>query len=232
MLLCLVTGFVRDEAAGPSEVGLPPPDAQAAYVGGTGAAVLTFDDGPDPRWTPKILANLRSADVHAVFFLVGERAAAHPDLVRQIAADGNVIGNHTYAHPDPLRISSFDLGKEIDRTNQVLTRITGKRPTLFRPPYGHATPALEGLMAARSMRTVLWDNSPSDYEKPLASVMSRRVVSNAGFASGTIVLLHDGDAGGTGDNRSQTCEALPSIISGLVREGFIIRDIPPPPWTP
>ena len=230
MVLGLILGVSRQSGAGPSSVSVLVPDSRATYVGGHATAVLTFDDGPDPVWTPRLLRILQAADAKAVFFLIGEQAAEQPELVRQIAAQGHVIGNHTYTHTDPLRLTASELAAEIDRTNEVITRITGVRPTLFRPPFGHATEALESLMAQRSMHTVLWDNSPSDYEQPSAADMARGVLKTARLGPGTIVLLHDGDAAGSANSdRAQTCQALTPIITGLRQQGFTISTLVPEP---
>jgi peptidoglycan-N-acetylglucosamine deacetylase len=231
MVLCLALGVSHGSAGSPSTVSSSlAADGRATYVGGHATAVLTFDDGPDPVWTPRLLRILQAADAKAVFFLIGEQAAKQPELVRQIAAQGHVIGNHTYTHTDPLRLTARELAMEIDRTNEVITKITGVRPTLFRPPFGHATDALEDLMAQRSMRTVLWDNSPSDYEQPSAAHMARGVLETARPGPGTIVLLHDGDAAGSANSdRAQTCQALTPIITGLRQQGFTISPLVPEP---
>lgn len=228
MIVTLATGFLREDPVQASEHGQPAADAEAAYIGGHRTAIISFDDGPDPTWTPRVLGILREAHVHALFFLIGERAERYPDLVRQIVADGNIVANHTYTHPDPLRISTAELAQEIDRTNEILTRITGTTPTLFRPPYGHVPIELEQLMRQRSMRTVLWSDSPSDYQKPAASELVRRVLRTARLGPGTIVLLHDGDAAGGGDNRRQTCLALMPMIAGLQQVGFVVSTVVPP----
>ena len=230
MVLCLALGVSRESGGSPSTVSSLAADSRATYVGGHATAVLTFDDGPDPVWTPRLLRVLQAADAKAVFFLVGEQAAEHPELVQQIAAQGHAIGNHTYTHTDPLRLTASQLATEIDQTNEVITAITGIRPTLFRPPFGHATEALDDLMDRRAMRTVLWDNSPSDYEQPSAADMAHRVLETARLGPGTIVLLHDGDAAGSANsNRAQTCQALTPIISGLRQQGFTISTLAPEP---
>jgi peptidoglycan-N-acetylglucosamine deacetylase len=230
MVLCFITGLSQQSSADPQPVNALSLDGGAAYVGGHAAAILTFDDGPDPVWTPQILDVLRAADVKAIFFLIGERAAAHPDLVRAIAAQGHVIGNHTYTHPDPLMLTTGQLADEIDRTNEAIERITGVRPTLFRPPFGHSTTGVQELVARRGLHTVMWDNSSGDYEQPAAATMVGRVLHTADLGPGTIVLLHDGDAGtSSGSSRQQTCLALEPIITGLRERGFTLSTRVPEP---
>ncbi|SET07642.1 polysaccharide deacetylase family protein [Geodermatophilus poikilotrophus] len=230
MVLCLTTGLISPSSADPPPLNALSLDDDATYVGGHATAIITFDDGPDPVWTPLVLDVLRAADVRAVFFLIGERAADHPDLVRRIAAQGHVIGNHTYTHPDPLVVTAGQLAEEIDRTNEVIGRITGVRPTLFRPPFGHVTTAVQDLVERRGMHTVMWDNSSGDYEQPAASTMVDRVLGTARPGPGTIVLLHDGDAGRrSGSDRQQTCLALGPIITGLRERGFTISTHVPVP---
>ena len=100
-----------------------------------GRVAITFDDGPDPVWTPRILDLLKSRGVHAAFFLIGENAQARPDLVRREFAEGHVIGNHTFTHPDLSRVSPLRFEVELKVTEKLLEWITGRQPKLFRPPY-------------------------------------------------------------------------------------------------
>ena len=102
---------------------------------------MTFDDGPHPRLTPRLLDMLKARSIRATFFLIGENAAEYPDIVRRIAAEGHEIGNHTWDHPQLTKLNPAALREEIDRTSSTIAEITGKLPTVMRPPYG-ATSAI------------------------------------------------------------------------------------------
>ncbi len=121
---------------------------------GSDAVALTFDDGPDPRHTPAILEELRRLDALATFFLVGDRAAAHPDLVRRIVADGHAVGSHSGSHPDPWRLSLRSLAREYRRGRTLVEQAAGRPVHLFRPPKGYID--LRGALAIGGARVTSW----------------------------------------------------------------------------
>lgn len=192
------------------------------HQGGTDAreVAITFDDGPDPTWTPRVLDALKAAGVKATFFLVGSRAENYPRLVKRIAAEGHLIGNHTYTHPNPAEIVMPQLRLELNATTRLIESITGHSTTLFRPPYNaDARPAEVGELAPLALAqdglgylVVLERIDPQDWARPGAEEILRRVKEQR--REGNIILLHDG-----GGNRAQTCAALPQIIDWLRTRG-------------
>jgi len=154
------------------------------------ALALTFDDGPHPAHTPVVLDRLRALDVRATFFVVGAKAEAHPDLVRRIADDGHELGHHSYAHAPPGETSAVATLGEARRTSDVLLRLTGRRPRLYRPPHGKLTPGKLLALWALRQAVVLWNRDPKDFASEAAEPI-RRWSDEAQFAGGDIVLLPD-----------------------------------------
>jgi peptidoglycan/xylan/chitin deacetylase (PgdA/CDA1 family) len=180
---------------------------------------LTFDDGPS-IYTPQVLDVLKRYNVKATFFCLGEHVVEHPDFVKREQQEGHTIGNHTWTHPHLPTISSQDIITELTNTGDILQKVTGIRPTLFRPPYGEYDPHV--LMAANQfgLTTVIWNTMSRDWENPPPAVISSRTLNNAG--NGAIVLLHDGG----GDPRANTVAALPTIIEGLKARGIRLVTVP------
>jgi peptidoglycan/xylan/chitin deacetylase (PgdA/CDA1 family) len=151
------------------------------------AVCLTFDDGPHPEHTPRLLDRLAALEVVATFFVVGERAARHPDLVRRVVAEGHALGHHSWSHGDPEVTSAQALADEARRTEALLASLTGQRPRLFRPPHGKLTAAKAARLWARRQTIVLWNRDPKDFAgAPLGAW-----VRAAGLSGGDVVLLHD-----------------------------------------
>jgi cellulose synthase/poly-beta-1,6-N-acetylglucosamine synthase-like glycosyltransferase/peptidoglycan/xylan/chitin deacetylase (PgdA/CDA1 family)/spore germination protein YaaH len=180
---------------------------------------LTFDDGPDPKWTPKILAILKAANVKAAFFLVGVNAERYPALVRQIVAEGHEIGNHTYYHPNLAACWPEHIKLELNATQLLLETITGRSTTLFRPPYGADTSPsslseLYPLKIAHDLNylVILENIDPQDWARPGTDAIVNRVKQQR--RDGNIILLHDG-----GGDRSETVAALPRILDYLATRG-------------
>jgi len=183
---------------------------------------LTFDDGPDPRWTPEVLDVLEREGVRATFFTVGSQMLKHPDLVRRILGAGHEIGSHTYSHANISRIDADTLRLELNATQSVFETITGRHMALFRAPYAVDTnPRTREEVASLELVTELgylsigMDIDPKDWWLPNAGRIERSVLAGARSGTGNIVLLHDG-----GGDRSRTVEALPGIIAGLRADGF------------
>jgi cellulose synthase/poly-beta-1,6-N-acetylglucosamine synthase-like glycosyltransferase/peptidoglycan/xylan/chitin deacetylase (PgdA/CDA1 family)/spore germination protein YaaH len=189
---------------------------------------LTFDDGPDPRYTPQVLAILRRYHAHATFFLIGENAEANPSLTRRIWDEGNEIGNHTFQHPNIAAISERRTDLELNATQRAIESLIGRKTPLFRPPYeADAEPATADevvpLARAKEMGyiTIGEKIDPLDWDTAhgaRADQIAQRVLS--GLGDGNIVLLHDG-----GGDRSQTVAALPQILAGLRQHGYRIVTI-------
>ena len=181
------------------------------------SVALTFDDGPDPTVTPRILDALAAAGAHATFFLVGERAEAAPDLVKRIAASGHQIGNHSARHSWLPLHSRATIESDLAQTQASLTRIAGIAPTVFRPPYGCRDPRVLECAEQLSLTTVLWSVTPRDWQEPPAATIAERVLADV--RSGDVVLLHDGDAA-EHRGRPNTADALPAILAGLRARGL------------
>src|SRR5213596_1169457 len=188
-------------------------------AGGEHQVAITFDDGPDPRWTPKILDILKAANVKATFFVVGVNAERYPNLVRRIVNEGHEIGNHTYYHPNLALCWPEHIRVELNATQLLLETITGRATTLFRPPYAaDSSPTqlseLTPLKIAEDLNylIVLESIDPQDWSKPGADVILQRVKQQR--RDGSIILLHD-----AGGDRSQTVEALPRILDWLHKRG-------------
>jgi cellulose synthase/poly-beta-1,6-N-acetylglucosamine synthase-like glycosyltransferase/peptidoglycan/xylan/chitin deacetylase (PgdA/CDA1 family)/spore germination protein YaaH len=188
-------------------------------AGGEHQVAITFDDGPDPRWTPKILDILKGANVKAAFFLVGANAERYPNLVRRIVNEGHEIGNHTYYHPNLALCWPEHIRLELNATQLLLETITGRATTLFRPPYAADTSPsqLSELIPLRiaedlNYLVVLENIDPEDWAKPGADIILRRVKQQR--RDGSIILLHD-----AGGDRSQTVQALPRILEWLHTRG-------------
>ncbi len=187
---------------------------------------LTFDDGPDADWTPKILDILEREHVPATFFVIGENALQHPQLLRRIVADGSEIGNHTYTHPNLALSNDRTVNLELNTTQRLVQAYTGRSMTLFRAPYfGDAEPTTAdelgpALIAQQHGYTVVGLHvDPNDWQRPGTDEIVRQVLQQVDDQtpdrSTNVVLLHDG-----GGNREQTIEALPQIIAGLRARGY------------
>jgi peptidoglycan-N-acetylglucosamine deacetylase len=176
---------------------------------------LTFDDGPDPRFTGAVLDLLRDHGVVATFFCTGMNVAAHPDLIARIAAEGHTVGNHTWSHPYLPELARDEVLRQIDATNAAVARVTGGAPVLARPPYGARTPEVLEWLASQGMTTVLWDVDPSDWASPGTDAIVEAVA--AGIRPGSVVLMHDG-----GGDRWQTVAALPAVLSTLLDGGYTL----------
>src|SRR5438552_7040908 len=191
-------------------------------LGGEHQVAITFDDGPDPRWTPKVLDILKAANVKAAFFLVGVNAERYPGLVRRIVNEGHEIGNHTYYHPNLALCWPEHIRLELNATQLLLETITGRATTLFRPPYAADTgptqlSELTPLKIAEDLNylVVLESIDPQDWAKPGADIILRRVKQQR--HDGSVILLHD-----AGGDRSQTVEALPRILNWLQTLGDMV----------
>ncbi|MER5731509.1 polysaccharide deacetylase family protein, partial [Streptomyces sp. NPDC002138] len=175
--------------------------------------VLTFDDGPDPRYTPAILDTLARYGVRAMFFVCGEMATDNRDLLRRMVAEGHVIGNHTWTHPLIPKLTRPDLASEIGRTSEVVEQATGEAPQWFRAPYGAWNRAAFEIGAELGMEPVAWTVDSLDWTEPGTSTIVSRVLKGA--APGVIVLSHD-----AGGNRSQSVEALSTYLPQLLSRGY------------
>jgi peptidoglycan-N-acetylglucosamine deacetylase len=174
---------------------------------------LTFDDGPNPYYTPLILNILKKYNVKATFFCIGRQVAAYPALVKQEYMAGHIIGNHSWSHPDMALLSPANINLQLESTSNAIQEATGVRPIYFRPPYGIMSVPVLTQAYHLGLTTIIWNDEARDWQLPGMSVIVERVFWLA--RNGAIILLHDG-----GGNRSQTAAALPYIIKGLRARGF------------
>ncbi|MFF6785318.1 polysaccharide deacetylase family protein [Streptomyces sp. NPDC012510] len=183
-------------------------------LGGRGRKmVLTFDDGPDPRFTPDILDILRDHDVRAMFFVCGEMAVQHKDLLRRMAHDGHVVGNHTWSHPLLTTLSRSRIHTEMARTSEIIEKVHGEPPLWFRAPYGVWNRAAFRFGAELDMEPLGWTLDTLDWRTPGAGAIAERVEKGAG--PGVVVLSHD-----AGGDRSQSVRALRRYLPALLDSGY------------
>ncbi|MFE5187910.1 polysaccharide deacetylase family protein [Streptomyces sp. NPDC056628] len=175
--------------------------------------LLTFDDGPDRRYTPRVLDTLRAYDVRATFFVCGEMADYNKDLVARMADEGHVVGNHTWSHPLLTRLSRRRMREEMERTSDVVEDACGVRPVWFRAPYGAWNRTAFQLGADLGMEPLAWTVDTLDWTTP----GTRRIVQAVwdGAGPGVVVLSHD-----AGGDRSQSVAALRTYLPRLLDAGY------------
>nr|WP_240948156.1 polysaccharide deacetylase family protein [Planosporangium mesophilum] len=176
---------------------------------------LTIDDGPDPEWTPRVLALLAHYKIPATFCMIGRRAAANPKLVAAVVEAGHHIANHTFTHPLNLPgLPPAQINDELNRaTDAISTASGGHRPTLFRAPGGNWSPAVLDACAAAGMRPLDWSVDPRDWSRPGVPHIVQTILTRT--RPGSIILNHDG-----GGNRQQTIEALTIALPRLLDAGY------------
>lgn len=222
-------GLIRNEVY----TALPTPFVvQRSGAADPKAIALTFDDGPDPVWTPRILDVLRQNGVPATFFVIGENALEQPSLLRRMVAEGHVLGNHTYTHPNLAGASETETAFELSTNERLVEAYTGRRMSLFRAPYfGDAEPTtadelIPALRAQQAGYTIVGLHvDTEDWQRPPADTILRTALSEIGSVtpdrSANIVLLHDG-----GGDRAETVAALPRLIAALRAQGYHFVTVP------
>jgi peptidoglycan/xylan/chitin deacetylase (PgdA/CDA1 family) len=184
----------------------------------TPAVAITFDDGPTEPYTSEILDVLRALGARATFFVLGARAAAAPDVVKRAASEGHEIGNHTWDHAAlPLR-SPRAIRQTIGRTSDLVQQITGRRPRLFRAPFGWRNPWLDRAARREGCEPIAWTVGVHDTDRPGVDAIVERAID--GLVDGSILLLHDGRSLDPEPDASQDVEALPRIVREAQRRGF------------
>lgn len=199
--------------ATPTPTPTPPPTP-------TGPAIyLTFDDGPHPDWTPQVLAMLAKWGVRATFFELGVNIDAYPWLSANVVNAGHKIGNHTYNHPDLTRLARSAINDQVGWTQSSILNATGQRTACFRPPYGSINATVRDVLAAYRLTPWIWNIDPRDWARPGVSAIVDNVLTNA--RADAVILMHDG-----GGNRSQTVQALDTIIPTLLARGYHFEMLP------
>lgn len=169
---------------------------------------LTFDDGPHPYYTEQLLDGLKERGVAATFFVTGEHASLHPDVIRRMQEEGHLIGNHTYSHIQLTKKNREQFKEELVRTNQIIQEITGQETEFVRPPYGSWDKSLE---AELNMFPVLWTIDPLDWCSHNAGCVTRRILEKAG--ENEIILLHD--------YYDTSVTAALQVVDELQKEGYV-----------
>jgi peptidoglycan/xylan/chitin deacetylase (PgdA/CDA1 family) len=179
---------------------------------------LTFDDGPSSEWTPRVLDALRANGARATFFVLGRHAEEHPELIRRISEEGHEIASHGYDHTLLTFASQADVERQRDRTEASLSTALGRQlhPLLFRAPHGFRNPFVARDLAP-GLRGRRLDEGRLGHGAGCRGIVRR---TTGGFRPGGILLLHDADGSGEGDDRSQTVEAVPEIVERAHAAGY------------
>jgi peptidoglycan-N-acetylglucosamine deacetylase len=185
------------------------------------AVALTFDDGPNPVATPRILDTLRELEVAATFFLLGKHVERWPALARRVVDEGHVVGNHGYHHRKLHFRGPAYTRLDMQLGTQAIRDATGVNPRHFRAPHGFRSPWVARIARELGQHTIGWTLGVWDTDKPGADVIAKRV--RVAVRPGCILLLHDGDAYDANGDRSQTADALPLIVRDLKGAGFGFR---------
>ncbi len=184
------------------------------WKGKKGEVSFTFDDGPDPEVTPKVLDVLREANVKAVFFVIGRIAEKHPELVRQMVSEGHAVGNHTYNHDYVFSKAAAE--KQVTEGQEVIEKIIGKKPKYFRPPFGVMTPEIASAIRKEKCAVIGWDLRSQDGRIRTKEATINRVKSH--LKKSTVLLFHD--------TNPTTPDALREIIHLCKQNGMKIVSLP------
>lgn len=180
-------------------------------VGGKPYLAMTFDDGPHPSNTPRLLDILKKRNIKATFYVVGTNARRYPHIMRRMIAEGHEIGNHTDSHAYLTKISSSEIRSELAKAHQAIVSATGVPPRTVRPPYGAITKQQKSWIKSEfGYPSIMWSVDPEDWKKPGSSVVTRRLVTGA--RPGGILLAHD--------IHSPTIDAMPSALDQLLAKGY------------
>lgn len=172
---------------------------------------LTFDDGPNPETTNKLLDMLKARGVKATFFVLGSRASQHPAILRRMIAEGHEVANHSWNHPQLPKISRAAVDKQIGDTNAAIERATGQRPRYIRPPYGAMTPALRShIEKTHDLTFIYWSVDPLDWKNRNANTVRERVLAKV--QPGSIILMHD--------IHPTTVAAVPQLLDTMIARGY------------
>lgn len=215
-------GFVEQMAKGTAVAGIK----EGMDQQGAGSSLpvrrkcmaLTFDDGPYPPYTGRLLDVLKEKKIHATFFLVGEQARLHPDLVRRMVDEGHTVGLHAFRHRDFLKLTEEEKEKDLQQGKEILQSITGKKPNYWRPPHGFRDSSVMKIASAKDLQVVNWSVIPRDWTGIDKQEIYNRVMDKA--EDGAIVLLHDGDSPLYKASRQATVDAVGPLIDSLREKGY------------
>ncbi|WP_024278300.1 polysaccharide deacetylase family protein [Xanthobacter sp. 126] len=180
-------------------------DVDGSYI------AMTFDDGPNPETTPRLLQILRERNIKVTFFVLGNMVAKHPEVLKMIADEGHEIGSHSWSHPQLTRISQAAVDKELGNTSEAIVQVTGKRPIYLRPPYGSMKPSLRSYIEDKYGLTIVnWSVDPNDWKNRNSQAVHDAIMAQV--KPGAIVLSHDIYA--------TTVDAMPRILDELAAKGY------------
>ena len=213
LLIGAAVMFPRARWLGPNLTRLPEATRQQNQI------ALTFDDGPDPEVTPRVLDFLDRYQAKASFFCIGEKAAAFPDVVREIARRGHSVENHSHRHPHAFAFYGMArLGREVDAAQTAIGSITGQPPRFFRAPAGFRSPMLDPVLAKRGLRYISWTRRGFDAVRRDPARVLRRLTR--GLAAGDVLLLHDGARTRTVDGEPIVLAVLPRLLDEIAAKGL------------
>jgi peptidoglycan/xylan/chitin deacetylase (PgdA/CDA1 family) len=188
--------------------GLPP---------GTRKLALTFDDGPNDPWTPRLLEALGRHNVHATFFMIGSYVRERPGIASAVAKAGHEIGNHTFSHPNLIFSSPTSVRSELQQCSAAIEEATGQAARFFRPPFGGRRPDVLRAAESAGLRTIMWRASSHDWSLASDEAIVSKVRSQV--RGGEVILMHDGSHRGFGWDRSRTVAAADELIRRYQGEG-------------
>ena len=217
------SGIAAPAAAASGELPGPKDNRENVSVISSGTVhdkwiALTFDDGPYPPYTDRLLDVLKAKGIHATFFLVAEQAQQYSELVRRMKAEGHTVGLHAFRHRDFLKLTEEEKRKDLERGKNLLRDITGKNPVYWRPPHGFRDFSVMETAAAQNLTVINWSVIPRDWTGIDSQEIFRRVMDKA--EDGAIVLLHDGDSPGYKASRQATVDAVAPLIDSLREKGY------------
>jgi len=194
-----------EAADGPARLSYNSCNVEGPYI------ALTFDDGPHATLTPKLLDILKEKGVKATFFVLGQNAAANPEILQRAVAEGHEIGNHSWDHKAFPKAGGSGVASQLAQANSAIESATGKKPVLVRPPYGSTTATItKRLNKEYGLQVVMWDVDPLDWKNRNSARVTSEILKNT--KAGSIVLAHD--------IHPTTVAAMPATIDGLLANGF------------
>ena len=208
----------KDTASAGHKTGMEPQGEDSSLAVHRKYMALTFDDGPYPPYTGRLLDVLKEKKIRATFFLVGEQAEKYPDLIRRMVDEGHTVGLHAFRHRDFLKLTEEEKEKDLQQGKEILQSITGKEPVYWRPPHGFRDSSVMKIASAKDLQVVNWSVIPRDWTGIDKQEIYNRVMDKA--EDGAIVLLHDGDSPLYKASRQATVDAVCPLIDSLREKGY------------